>query len=344
MNIYKFASNCIITKGIIRSTIIDLQKDKIYYISNNLADFLGKNFFHKSEVPSNYKPIIDKMVAEQILLIINEDDLTLFPQASTTFESPCYINDIIIEFKNIYHKFDKIVPQLEKLLCKNIEIRFYENSFNADYLQSIANLIENSIIECVEIYIPYDLYIKYRDETQKILKENIRLKTAYIHSVDGEIFKDDSKCFFTYQIINSNKHCGKINEFNFNINSLTYLESLSHNTCLNKKISIDSEGEIKNCPSMLKSYGNIENTSLMSTLQIKEFKKYWDIKKEDVKECNNCEFRSICTDCRAYLEDPKDLYSKPLKCGYNILTGEWQNWSENPLKTNAIKYYSLTEN
>ncbi len=71
------------------------------------------------------------------------------------------------------------------------------------------------------------------------------------------------------------------------------------------------------------------------------FKKYWDINKDKIYVCKDCEFRYICTDCRAYVEDPEDILSKPLKCGYNPYTGEWSEWSKNVLKTKAILNYKL---
>lgn len=58
--------------------------------------------------------------------------------------------------------------------------------------------------------------------------------------------------------------------------------------------------------------------------------------------CQDCEFRHICTDCRACLDEPEDIYSKPLKCGYNPYTAEWQDWSSNPLKEKTIQYYRLS--
>ncbi len=55
-------------------------------------------------------------------------------------------------------------------------------------------------------------------------------------------------------------------------------------------------------------------------------------------------------DCRAYVEDPHDQsgtdgtnLSKPLKCGYNPYTGEWSEWSTNPLKEKGIKYYGMED-
>lgn len=64
---------------------------------------------------------------------------------------------------------------------------------------------------------------------------------------------------------------------------------------------------------------------------------------DQIHICKDCEFRHICTDCRAYIEDPDDIYSKPLKCGYNPYTGEWAEWSTNPLKQKAIQYYGMEE-
>lgn len=58
-------------------------------------------------------------------------------------------------------------------------------------------------------------------------------------------------------------------------------------------------------------------TSLRQALEKENFKDVWSISKSRIKVCKDCEFRHICTDCRAYIDDPNDIYSKPLKCGYD---------------------------
>ncbi|MBS1775203.1 MAG: hypothetical protein JSS64_02865 [Bacteroidetes bacterium] len=40
-----------------------------------------------------------------------------------------------------------------------------------------------------------------------------------------------------------------------------------------------------------------------------------------------------------WLEFIGSIYSKPLKCGYNPYTGEWEEWSSNPLKQQTMDYY-----
>jgi hypothetical protein len=100
------------------------------------------------------------------------------------------------------------------------------------------------------------------------------------------------------------------------------------------------------------NYGKDILDQLMCQLCIKDttlavekpgFRKYWDINKDKIHVCKDCEFRYICTDCRAYVEDPEDILSKPLKCDYNLYTGEWSEWSTNPLKQKAIDFYGMRE-
>lgn len=128
------------------------------------------------------------------------------------------------------------------------------------------------------------------------------------------------------------------------INQIT--ENLCHNSCLHKKLSIDVDGNIKNCPSMPKSYGNVNEISIDTVLLNDNFKEFWSITKDNIKVCKDCEYRYICMDCRAYTEQNHfsqnnlDI-SKPLKCGYDPYTGIWEEWSKNPLKRKIISYYGL---
>jgi len=98
---------------------------------------------------------------------------------------------------------------------------------------------------------------------------------------------------------------------------------------------------------MSQSYGNIKDTTLQEALDHPDFKQHWNITKDKIHVCIpiaiGSEFRHICTDCRAYIEAPEDILSKPLKCGYNPYTGEWSEWSTNPLKQKAIQYYGMEE-
>ncbi len=89
-------------------------------------------------------------------------------------------------------------------------------------------------------------------------------------------------------------------------------ESLNFNTCLNRKLSIDHNGDICNCPSMKDKYGNHHSKELKQVLDDLNLTKLWSVNKDKIKICSSCEFRYICTDCRAFLSNPNNEFSKPL--------------------------------
>ena len=175
---------------------------------------------------------------------------------------------------------------------------------------------------------------------QVIQQNTVRIYSLIFYNCSQSPFKAKNDFRFSLNFIEDELQlsaCGKVELKYFNTNISKVLESINHNSCLYKKIGIDRNGNIKNCPLMVESFGNIHTSNLDEATNLPGFKKYWDLTKDYIETCKDCEFRYVCTDCRAYTEGNKknnaglDI-SKPLKCGYNPYTGEWKNWTKNPLK------------
>jgi SPASM domain peptide maturase of grasp-with-spasm system len=106
-------------------------------------------------------------------------------------------------------------------------------------------------------------------------------------------------------------------------------------------MSISANGDIKNCPSLQKVFGNLLKDSILTIVKKKEFQKLWHINKDKINICKVCEYRYSCTDCRAFIEEPDNNLSKPLKCGYDPYKGVWLDWKLNKLKVKTfLKYES----
>lgn len=244
---------------------------------------------------------------------------------------------------------DVLLQQICDLRIKYLQIRFSELELN-DMIKAIRklSLLNDSSINELSLVANYDLQLV------TFIKANYySISNKFLHFILHSSDEQDSQTLEHVQLsIIKNKitiplSCGLINLKNINLNRNFYLEAKQHNTCLNKKVSIDVKGNIKNCPSMFQSFGNIKDTTLENALNHPEFKKYWNLTKDNIEVCKDCEFRYICTDCRAYTEQTNfnnglDT-SKPLKCGYNPYTGEWEEWSTNSLKQKAIEYYGMQD-
>ena len=201
-----------------------------------------------------------------------------------------------------------------------------------------------------------DIFSQFYGDVNKEFVQKLNLNTARIYNL---VFYNCKKAPFPVKdefrfVLNFIKEeikvtsCGKVGLDYFNTNLPKVLEAVNHNSCLHKKIGIDAEGNIKNCPAMPQSFGNIKDTKLKEALGHKDFKKYWNLTKDNIEVCKDCEFRYICTDCRAYTEQSHinqvglDI-SKPLKCGYSPYSGVWEEWSTNPLKQKAINFYGMQD-
>lgn len=336
-----FAANCKIVRGQQRACLIDLQHQELRLIPIILADFLEEKCTYET-LDEFSKNMLLELESLDMVLEIESNERSLFPDTPLEFDTPYAISNAILDYNSSSHyNLIDALKALENIRCPHIEIRFYD-ILNIDFLHEIGATFFDSTIDSIDLYIPYSAELSY-DELEQLKINNIRFRWIFIHSVPEDYSYHKTYPFLkhTTEKITDQSHCGVVHYFYFEPHISVFTESQHHNTCLNRKISIDTEGRIKNCPSMQQSFGHINDTALEEVIQNPAFTKVWNIKKDEIEKCKGCEFRHICTDCRAYLEDPDDLYSAPLKCGYNPETCEWEDWSTNPLKEKSIQYYHL---
>jgi len=352
-------------RGLQQATINDLTRNKVEIIPNTYFDLIQE--FEQNPINVVYEAYNEsskKEITKFIDFIINGeygdffDSNENFPKIEENWDSFNSIENAILDIGNDISEIENILLQLIKLKTPFVQIRIYENSINLDELSRLLALLQETTVEGVELLLKFDKKYNISDYT-KFFEDNITLAALIVHSANIEKkvnvlfgYKGNNKKIinsvkqevqFTKQKINSAKACGIISTKYFCVNNVRdFMHNNLCNSCLNKKISIDIDGNIKNCPSMIKSFGNIRNTPLEDVLSNPEFKRLWHITKDQIEVCKDCEFRYICTDCRAFLENPDNIYSKPLKCGYNPMTCEWEDWSTNLLKQEAIKHYELS--
>ncbi|MCI3937518.1 grasp-with-spasm system SPASM domain peptide maturase [Chryseobacterium aahli] len=348
-----------ITKGFHRSIIYDSNSGVLKFIPNALYDLLidgSQNYLSlKKELDVESAKIlqqyIDFIISNKLGIIIHSiKELNRFKNSDNKIDKPNNLNYLIIDLDNLDILRGKITQQITQNKIKFIQIRLGRLFDDKEIFElfSLLKWFNDTYINEISIVFAYTLeifnFIKNgKIDSEKYLQFIMHSSDENIHINYGSIeiikIKDEIKIPIS---------CGSVKLENMNSSRSFYYESIHCNSCLNKKIAIDTNGNIRNCPSMPQSFGNIKDTTLEEALDHKDFKKYWNLTKDKIEVCKDCEFRYICTDCRAYTErtheDKEGLdISKPLKCGYNPYIGEWEEWSTNPLKEKAIKYYGMQE-
>lgn len=325
-------ANCVVVRGFSRSTICDLQRGRIKIIPNSLQEVLALLKDRTVEsVKAHFNGALNEGIDKYIELLIAEgfgfltDEPHLFPPIELEWTSPHQITNAIIDYDNeSNHPIAKIVSELDTLGCQALLLRFFD-PIEQGQLETILTEFKNSRINSVELILSFDemLMTQLVQFHKKFLF--VRSITFYDSPRSEQTFYNEMDLFvqLSGDRIDSEQSCGIVDESLFVINQEHYTESINHNSCLNCKIGVDRSGVIKNCPSMKAGFGNIIDSSLLKAVTTTGFKEKASITKDQIGVCKHCEFRHVCTDCRAYVKEPEALYAKPAKCNYDPYSGKW---------------------
>ena len=329
------SSSCALTKGAHRTLIQDFQRNNADFVPNDYYSLCKILNRHKISDVANqveehsladYYKFIDFMIDREYAF--TSDNLKLFPKISKElYEDENNIKDAIIDIDESDFKTDKLeifLTDLKKMRCPDLQVRVYNHS-DMDRIHQILKLISNHIFYYIELHIDSSENISFEDCCDIILKyapvTNIYLYNSatndsrnYDVNTEGCYpLKMGTVYYVTVELNNNN--CGCISDYSRIFRDAGFYKmSQIHNSCLYKKVSLDRDGNVRNCPSMFEKYDL--NDGLEKITKSTACRKYWNITKKDIKGCKNCEFRFNCLDCRAHTKG-NGLYDKPITCKYN---------------------------
>lgn len=337
---------CIPVKGHLRSIICDLQRRSFSYIPNGML-YILENFDHQSieeikeQFPREEHSTIDEyfqFLARLDFGFISDRPLPNLRKIDLAHYSPELITNAIVDIgKDSTHCYSSIATNLDTVRCKFLQLRFF-SKVEASELDATLEAFQYSCLRSIYLVVADADYLS-QEFLRELVERHLRVVHIMIHSSGREAFQlvdrngKLTKVSIVSERIGSSDSCGEVSPCQFAVNLQAFSEAMHFNSCLYKKVGIDEKGDIRNCPSLKQSYGHISNTSINEVIKNPIFTEKWGITKDQINVCRDCEFRYICTDCRAFLQDASDPYSKPLKCGYNPYVGKWYDWN----KVNLIK-------
>lgn len=342
------SSSCRLVSGAKRNVIIDYDRNSLYFISRDYFDLITQMDRTRFEVVEEDIDSDSKVYFEEFMdfLITNEIGfLTTTPERYPRVSEEYFENgwailmDVILEIDALYYKkndFEKLCKDLKATNCKDVQIRFL-STLDMKLLREIVSLIHTTAANYIELHCTYttdsDIYL-----LKEFIESEFLLSHIYVYGYpETKKIKIETKGSEHYATLlgtinfldypfNNGDCCGIINQKSFVFNDPSHHNWLKvRNGCLDKKLAIDRYGNIKNCPSLKHDFGNIRTSSILDIVQTRQFTSLGLINKDQISICKVCEFRYNCTDCRAFLQDPSDIYSKPLKCSYNPYTAVWED-------------------
>jgi len=324
---------CIPVKGSRCSIIMDMQRKSVKFVPNDLVNIIERNEQKSikeitTELPPDDKETfleyIDFLLAHELAFLLDKDETSFFPKMSKEWDNPNFVTNTVIYLER-YPKFDlhDVVNQLDVLLCNHVYLVIsYDIPFTK--LQEIIDCVSKSSIQSIYLALNFNPTL-ISDNILELTKQFERIVLIEIYGMLDNPYKNHvAPTIIAYSNrLENMQDCGIIHTDYFSLNLPFYTEAQNHNTCLNRKLCIDANGNIKNCLSMNRSFGNIKDTTLSEAIEKEGFKDLWFITKDQIDVCKDCEFRYMCTDCRCFIKDPDNIYSQPAKCHYNPYIAKW---------------------
>jgi SPASM domain peptide maturase of grasp-with-spasm system len=334
-----------ITVGHTRAVIANLRDNFYLHIPNSFAQLFAEGYAEEMILDSLNEE--DKATVEEYFRFLITKNLAYraatlhtYNQWMNGYQSPYPVEQAILDYTPASaYNLSHAISEISDMGCPHLQLRFY-NYTDYTVLLELFPLLSTTSFSSIALVAPFCAGIAANKQLLAEVFSDLRFTITLYGAPRSKTIRT---AVFTSQQVISEHSCGIISPTNFSLSVSTFLLSQSHNTCLYKKISIDRNGYMKACPSQREHQGMYAYGKLADAYQAIAATSTGSITKDMITTCKDCEYRHICTDCRAYLSNPEDAYSKPLKCGYDPYTQQWRDWRTEAASQYAFQFYQLPE-
>ena len=333
---FKLYGNCIPVNGISESVIFDIERRCFLPITNNIFEFIifneEKNFsidelkgYFNHQQDEGIDALFNYIQDKGYGFFTNEPEL--FPKISLEWDSPYIITNAIFEITIDSLPFiHNAIQQLNSIGCEAIELRFIDE-FSYQVIADILTLFNNSRTKCIFLFIKYSDSLKFGNLKSFYINFST-ISTIIVHSsIKNEDYKNllppnvYSKIKSIEKIINI-ENVETVNSVSMVLNMASFTEAYNYNLGLNRKVCINHKGEIKNYLSHNKTFGLIQVDNLREVIGNIEFQKKWNITKDNIEVCRDCQNRFFCMDTADIIQKEGKYYRK-INCKFDPYKNTW---------------------
>jgi SPASM domain peptide maturase of grasp-with-spasm system len=336
--VFRLYAHCVAVRGARRSTVCDLQRRAWYVVPNALYEIVTAHRDQtRAELHARFGPenaaVIDSyfafLEAHELGWWTGEPER--FPPLDLGWDAPARVTNAIIDADDgSNHDFASLFAQLGELGCRTVQLRVYD-AWTLERLDAAVAPSDRGRVQSVEVMAPWrpewsdPALLAFCERHPRVI--SFFATGAPERRVVPGAFPGVCVVYRTERV-DSEAHCGQVHPGYFMATLSAFAEAQAHNSCLNRKLGVDRRGGIRNCPSMPRVFGNAARTPLAEALESPGFRDAWHVTRDQVEVCRDCEFRYVCTDCRAYTAPSPTGHGKPARCAYDPYTAIWADEAE----------------
>jgi SPASM domain peptide maturase of grasp-with-spasm system len=335
-SIYRVFPNVLPVVGYHQGILCDLFRGDTFILPKDLIELISRHGeFHEDQLIELYGAdntetileYIDFLVNRKLVFSTNRNISRCIPTFSLEWDCPSTITNaqIAISSTTKLEALKVALSELQQLGCKALGLIIEGMPLSS--IIDFISFIDSTFNFILEISVDYehntsqDILINQVEDLKKVVR------TVICGGNQSSYIKSDKYNYLCFQWVSTHQKqmpCSYPSPSSFNSSMPFFCESKSFNSCLNRKLSIDSKGNVRNCIASKLSFGKIMEHSISKIINSSSLPDIWNITKDQIDVCKDCEFRHMCTDCRVFIKDPENIYSQPAKCTYNPYIAKWQ--------------------
>lgn len=332
--------SCKLVRGSAYSAIYDLERKRLHRFSSQYfrlfsmaagEDGLSTGIVEQLNGVSRAiaSSAIDYLVEHELVSDGRGRLAEMTVELASECNEPRAITSAIIDVDDRPHDFAAIIRELDACQCPVMQVRSYGDLIGPEEIDHILRCVAGSTVQRLELLLRHSEALANFD-WPRCFDVHQYLTVVQLHGAPSDRVEEHvlgpglppRLLAWRTDLVTGPQGCGAISLETLNLPNVALFNELRQfNGCLNRKLSIRSDGQICNCPSLPETYGS--NVSAVSQIvKSAEFQDWWKIDKDSVEVCRDCEFRYVCTDCRANTPGGA-RYAKPVQCTYDPETGRW---------------------
>ncbi|MCB0853325.1 MAG: hypothetical protein KDD63_13965 [Bacteroidetes bacterium] len=294
-----------VVHGLVKSTLIDLNRKQYYEVSREFAqtliDYNGKKLGELCDVIDfDNEAIIGFLTENELIFFDDEIQTSHFPPISLEFnELPLYHCEVDFEIVLNHPEF---IQQMESLGCKILNIYISENAtfdqsneITLNLLNEILKQFDESSINFILLFIPRSAIHSIAASLDEVFLSFPRLHNLIVYNSDSDMVKNHPMIYTTHSLEELMQ--GELDKSFITPSILLFVESQSYNPYYNRRIYINKERNIyATYNSEIQYDTHAEN--LQSAITSSEYQQLIKITKDQISECKDCIYRYMCTDSR----------------------------------------------
>lgn len=313
---FKIYTHNVVVKGNDKAVMYDLQHGKLHPIPLVLCSLLNDlNRLNLKEIANKYTPSNPEILNKYIHFFLENNlgfftnNPDLFPEIDMSWDSPSLIQNAIFEYNFQNYDFQNCIQQLNELNCKQLELRLSTSNPKEPIIECITYL-ENTSLSSVQLIIPYHktLSLSFINELAEIttkLTSIIIYNTPTNFNTTGAVFNS----YFVNEDFRTTEFAKPFSHKKYIVNLSYFTESQKYNTYYNRKLCVDFKGNIKNCLRHDVSFGNVNESSILSVITKNTFQELWNAHVDKIHELKNSAYRYALFVSNSLKKQPDGFYS-----------------------------------